>query len=98
VPVFGPAGPHLGPNALGVPVAPFGHRDGRRTIDEQVGFGADLEQLGIVIRDERRPALEIGLAAAAGISGESHQESPRPTLSLKAHRPWCRGCGLAVTA
>jgi hypothetical protein len=40
-----------------------GHGDGRRTIDQQAGLGADLQQVRIVIRDEFRPALEVGFAA-----------------------------------
>jgi len=59
VPVIGPAEPHLGLHALRVPIAPLGHRDGRRTVDEQARLAADLLQVGVVIRDEPGPALEI---------------------------------------
>ena len=57
MPVLGAAEPHLGLHALGVPIAPLGHCDGRRTIDEQARLGADLSQVGIVILGDD---VEIG--------------------------------------
>jgi hypothetical protein len=50
-------------HALGVPVAPLGHRDRRRTVDEQARLGADLLQVGVVVREESHPAFQTGLAA-----------------------------------
>jgi hypothetical protein len=46
-----------------MPIAPLGDRDGRRTIDEQTRLCADLQQVGIMIRKELSPALQIDLAA-----------------------------------
>ena len=63
VPVLRVAEPHLGLHALGVPIAPLGHRERRCTIDEQARLGADVLQVGVVIREELRPALQVDLAA-----------------------------------
>ena len=46
-----------------MPTGPLRNCDGSRTIDEQARLGADLPQVGIVIRNELRPAPEIDLAA-----------------------------------
>ena len=62
MPVLLPAEPHLGPDALGVAIAPFRHRDRGRPIDEQTCVIADRNQVSVVIRQEPGPALEVDLA------------------------------------
>ena len=63
VPVTGSAEPDLGLHALSVPIAPLGHRDGRRTIDEQARLGVDPLQVGAVGRREQRH--QVGAPTAA---------------------------------
>ena len=83
VPVLGSAEPHLGPHALGVPVAPLGHRDRRRTIDEQARLGANPLQVRAVGEREvfRRSAPSCGQRADSW----SNTEDVEPERSV-AHR------------
>ena len=53
MPVLATAEPHLGLHTLGVPIAPLGHRDRRRAIDEQDAITSARDEKTIRLREAR---------------------------------------------